>query len=373
MADNFKWLTINKKQASLRANSDLTNSCLQSLGPKWRTANKKQAWQAFLRANPDLADNCLQSFNWGLSHEQSGGKTFWRILYDRRKPVAGYMALLEVGRRQRFLTLAGGPLLDWSQPELLASFKADITAIASRERCVYVRIRPQTPDSDVMRKYLRQAGFRRAPSGLAVELAGILDLEQPEEIIRKGFNKSLRHKVRDAERDEAIKVRVSRDVKDVVLFSELHQEHAQRRRYSPFTKTKLVKQFETFLEDDEVLLYFARREGEVLAAHMIFFFGREASHLYGISTTLGQKYSSAPILHLSAMAEARRRGLKTYNFWGIVGTDQVKHRYYGLSQFKRGFGVKPYQYVPAHDLIIRRWPYMAIWVYLTILRKWRRL
>ena len=340
---------------------------------KWRTVDKKQTWQAFLKANPSLADNCLQSFNWGLSHERLGGKTFWRVLYDGRKPIAGYMALLEAGRLQRFLTLAGGPLLDWGRQELLDSFKADITTLAKREGCVYVRIRPQVTDSDAVRKVLRDAGFRRAPSGLSVELAGVLDLEQPEEVIRKGFNKSLRHKVRDAERDEAIKIETSRDIKDAAFFGELHQEHAQRRRYSPFAKTKLLKQFETFLEDDEVLLYFARREGEVLAAHMIFFFGREASHLYGISTTLGQKYSSAPILHLSAMAEARRRGLKTYNFWGIVGTDQVKHRYYGLSQFKRGFGVKAHQYVPAHDLTISRWPYMAIWVYLTILRKWRRL
>ena len=340
---------------------------------KWQSADKKQVWQAFLKTNPELAGNCLQSFNWGLAHERSGGKAFRRVLYDGRKPVAGYMALLEAGRLQRFLTLAGGPLLDWSRPELLVAFKADVTAVARREKCAYVRIRPQAPDSDDMRAVLRAAGFRRAPSNLSVELAGVLDLRQPEEVIRKGFNKSLRHKVRDAERDEAIKVEVFRDPAAAALFAELHQEHARRRRYSPFTERKLVKQFETFLEDDEVLLYFARREGEVLAAHMIFFFGREASHLYGISTTLGQKYSSAPILHLSAMAEARRRGLETYNFWGIVGTDQTKHRYYGLSQFKRGFGVEARQYVPAHDLVVKRLPYAFLRVYLTVLRKWRRL
>lgn len=340
---------------------------------KWRTVDKKKTWQVFLTANPALADNCLQSFNWGLSHQKSGGKTFWRVLYRGRQPIAGYMALLEIGRFQRFLTLAGGPLLDWSDEVLLASFKVDISTTAREAKCTYVRIRPQATDSDELRGVLKGLGFRRSPSGLSVELAGILNLEEPEEVIRKGFNKSLRHKVRDVERDEAIEIKVSRDIEDAVLFGDLHQEHAQRRRYSPFTKNKLVKQFEAFSADDEVRLYFAYRMGEILAAHMIFFFGREASHLYGISTQLGQKYSSAPILHLAAMAEARKRGLQIYNFWGIVGTDQVKHRYYGLSQFKRGFGIQPRQYVPAHDLPIRRWPYIALWVYLTVLRKCRRL
>ena len=340
---------------------------------KWRTVDEKATWQAFLAANPALAANCLQSFNWGLSHQKCGGTTFWRILYKNRRPIAGYMALLEAGRLQRFLTLAGGPLLDWNDEAVRTSFKADITAVARQAKCAYVRIRPQAADSDGLRDVLKELGFRRSPVGLSVELAGILRLEEPEAVIRKGFNKSLRHKVRDAERDKAIKIKVSRDLEDAALFGDLHQEHAQRRRYSPFTKSKLLKQFEVFSADDEALLYFAYRQGDVLAAHMMFFFGQEASHLYGISTRLGQKYSSAPILHLAAMAEARKRGLKIYNFWGIVGSDQVKHRYYGLSQFKRGFGVQPYQYVPAHDLVIRRWPYVMLWIYLTLLRKWRRL
>ena len=339
----------------------------------WQTVDKKQQWQAFLAANPILAGNCLQSFNWSLSYGKLGGQVFCRVLYDGDKPIAGYMALLEVGIWQRFLTIAGGPLLDWGNKGLLQSFKNDVTQIARQHSCLCVRIRPQVADSKKMRRTLKAFKFRPAPTNLSVETAGILNLELSDEETRNNFSQSLRRKIRKAQKDEAIEIKVSRDIRQAALFSELHQEHAQRFHYGSFTKEKLMSQFEAFRADDEVLLYFAYRNREVLAANMMFFYGKEASYLFGVSTPLGQKYPSAPLLHLEAIAEARKRGLKTYNFWGIVGLHEVKHRYYGLSQFKRSFGVESYQYTPAHDLVLRPLPYALFWVYLTLLRKYRRL
>ena len=339
----------------------------------WQTVDNKQPWQAFLAANPSWAGNCLQSFNWSLSHEKLGGQVFCRVLYDGDKPIAGYMALLEVGQLQRLLTIAGGPLLDWADKGVLQSFKNDVAQIARAHGCLCVRIRPQTADSKKMRRTLKAFKFRLAPTNLSVETAGILDLKLSDEEIWNNFSQNLRRKIRKAQKDEAIEIKVSRDIRQAALFSDLHQEHAQRFHYGSFTKQKLVSQFKTFRADDEVLLYFAYRNREVLAANMIFFYGKEASYLFGVSTPLGQKHPSAPLLHLKAIAEARKRGLKIYNFWGIVGPHEVKHRYYGLSQFKRSFGVESYRYTPAYDLVIRRLPYVLFWVYLTLLRKWRQL
>ena len=340
---------------------------------RWQAIDKKSDWQAFLKDNPAWAENCLQSFNWGLSHQKTGGRTFCRLLFDGQKPIAGYMALLETGRLQRFLTVAGGPLLDWKNQAVLQSFKEDAKRLGRQNKCLFVRLRPQAEDSPAMRRALKSLKCWKAPAHLSVELAGILDLKQSDEEIHKQFNKSLRHKIRDARADKSIEIKVSKSVEDAELFGRIHQDHARRFGYGAFSQKKLVTQFETFAEDDEVLLYFAYRQGEVLAANMMFFYGREASHLYGVSTPPGQKYSSAPLLHLAAIEEARKRGLTIYNFWGIVEPHQTKHRYYGLSRFKRGFGVQAYQYTPAHDLVIRCLPYVATWFYLTLLRKYRRL
>ena len=54
-----------------------------------------------------------------------------------------------------------------------------------------------------------------------------------------------------------------------------------------------------------------------------------------------------------AMKDARERGIERYNLWGITGLNDTKHRFYGVSQFKRSFGVYELQYLHAHDLVIQ--------------------
>ena len=89
------------------------------------------------------------------------------------------------------------------------------------------------------------------------------------------------------------------------------------------------------------------------------FYGPEASYHYGVSSELGTKYSAAPLLHLAAMNEARKRGCTRYNLWGIVGREETSHRFYGVSEFKRSFGCDELKYTPAHDMVLKPLLYKA--------------
>ena len=135
-------------------------------------------------------------------------------------------------------------------------------------------------------------------------------------------------------------------------FCKLEKLHAERQKYVAFSAAFLAKQFEAFRKNDEVIIYTARKEGEILAQNFIIFYGPEASYHYGVSSELGTKYSAAPLLHLKAMEEARQRGCIRYNLWGIVETNETSHRFYGVSEFKRSFGCEELKYTPAHDLIL---------------------
>ena len=105
------------------------------------------------------------------------------------------------------------------------------------------------------------------------------------------------------------------------------------------------------------MIYTARYEKEILAMNFMVFYGPEASYHYGVSSELGTKYSAAPLLHLSAMEEARKRGCIRYNLWGIVGLEEKTHRFYGVSEFKRSFGCEELKYTPAHDLVLKPFLY----------------
>ena len=339
----------------------------------WHNLEDKKKWTAFLKARPELAANFTQSYNWGVFQQALGRQVFYRARCPQKKVVAGYIAILEEAKLYKFLSITGGPLLDWHDEEAVESFLRDARFLAAQADCTFIRFRPAVADQKKIRQTLKKFHVQPSPAPFSVELAGILDLNLSDEELASKMSQSLRRKIRKAQADKKIEIRTSQKPEDAQEFAEVHQQHAQKMRYVPFSKERIIQQFETFAKDDQAILYLAKREGQLLAANMIFFFGVEASYHFGVSTSAGQKYSSAPLLHLAAIAEARRRQLTVYNFWGITKKDEINHRYYGLSQFKRSFGVLEHQYVGAHDIVCRTVPYFFLKCFETRRRRRRRL
>ena len=218
--------------------------------------------------------------------------------------------------------------------------------------CVFVRVRPQLELSEKSLKIMKSHGLSNAPMHLSVEYAGILDLHKTEEEILAGASQGFRRKLRKALKND-IDIEVSDSDEAISDFCKLEKLHAERQKYVAFSSEFLKKQFEAFRAGGEVLIYTAKKDGEILAQNFIIFYGPEASYHYGVSSELGTKYSAAPLLHLKAMEEARNRGCIRYNLWGIVEKDETSHRFYGVSEFKRSFGCEEYRYTPAHDMILK--------------------
>lgn len=316
--------------------------------------NQKQ-WDAFVTSHEDA--NFLHSWAWGDFHEARGKKVVRRIaLDDKDQIIAAYVGQIETAKRGTYMAIAGGPIMDWGKKSLREAIFNDIKEQAKENRCVFVRIRPQITETEKNRKLFKDLGLRPAPMYLSVEFAGILDISKPEEEILAGAAQGLRRKIRKAEKNN-ITVSVSEDPKDIHEFYQIELETAKRHKFVEFSESFLTKQFEAFAKYGQVKLYTAKLGDEILAQNFIIFYGNEASYHYGVSTQLGTQYSGAPLLHMQAMRDARERGIKRYNFWGITGLDETKHRFYGVSQFKRSFGVEELKYLHAHDLVINKTKY----------------
>lgn len=312
--------------------------------------------------------NFLQSWEWG-EFSKALGKSVVRRKVGHK---AIYTAVVENSRRGIYMTIAGGPLMDYADEEIRTLVFDDIKAVAIAHNCVFVRIRPQLESNVGHKDMFKLHGLKPAPMPLSVEHAGVLDLASSEEEIIAGMSQSLRRKIRKAQK-AGIEIDVSTDPGRLDTFYDIHAEHAARMGYVPFTKDFLVKQFSAFGASDRALMYTASKDGSVIAQNFMIFYGEEASYHYGVSTSDGVKLSSAPLLHLAAMEEARSRECSRYNFWGIVDDDDTEHRYYGVSQFKRSFGVSDLKHLPAHDLIISKARYRANWLLETARRKHRKL
>ncbi len=307
-------------------------------------------WDGFVASHPEA--NFLQSWDFYEFHSARGNKVVRRVALRGDKIVAAYAGVVEEAKRGRHLAIAGGPILDWDDWKLVKEVFQDIREQGSASGCVFVRVRPQLELSDRALKLMTKLGLKRAPMYLSVEYAGVIDLRKSEAEILAGASQGFRRKLRKAERLD-IEVSASDDDAAIAEFCRLEKLHAERQHYVAFSSSFLTKQFEAFRSGGEVLIYTARKDGEALAQNFMIFYGPEASYHYGVSSELGTKYSAAPLLHLAAMEEARRRSCTRYNLWGIVGREETSHRFYGVSEFKRSFGCEELKYTPAHDMILK--------------------
>ena len=235
-----------------------------------------------------------------------------------------------------------------------------------------MRIRPQLELSDQSLRLMAELKLKKAPMYLSVEYAGVLDLKKPEEEILAGASQGFRRKLRKALKND---IEITADTSDVAIneFCRLEKLHAERQKYVAFSSSFLTKQFEAFRDGNEILIYTARKDGEVLAQNFMIFYGPEASYHYGVSSELGTKYSAAPLLHIKAMEEARKRGCIRYNLWGIVEPEEKSHRFYGVSEFKRSFGCEELRYTPAHDMILKPTAYQLTKIVETARKKKRHV
>lgn len=336
-----------------------------------KTAESKTDWDKFVTSHPEA--NFLQSWDFYEFYQSRGNEIVRRIAIDENsKIIAAYAGVVEHAKRGRHLAVAGGPILDWSDKKLVKAIFQDITEQGKLNRCVFVRVRPQLELSEKSTKLFKELGLKKAPMYLSVEFAGILDLAKSEEEIMIGMRQRLRRALRKAAKNN-ITVEKSTNPDDIKTFYQIQLQTAKRHDFFAFSEDFLTKQFAAFAPNGEAVLYTAKHEGEILAQNFMIFYGNEASYHYGVSSELGTKLSGAPLLHMEAMRDARERGIKRYNFWGIVDEEDTKHRFYGVSTFKRGFGVTELKYLPAHDLILDKIKYQKTKLIETARRKIRHV
>lgn len=336
-----------------------------------RDAKNKKEWDKFVTSHEEA--NFLQSWDFYEFHKARGEEIVRRVAEKDGKIVAAYAGEVEHAKRGRHMAIAGGPILDWGDKKVVKAVFDDIKEQGKALNCVFVRVRPQCEDNEKDVKIFRDYGFKKAPMYLSVEYAGVLDLNKSEEEIMIGMRQRLRRALRKGAKNN-IEIEKSTDPKDIHTFYKIQLQTAKRHDFYAFSEDFLTKQFEAFAPNGEAVLYTAKHDGEILAQNFMIFYGNEASYHYGVSSELGTKLSGAPLLHMEAMRDARERGIKRYNFWGIVGENDTKHRFYGVSVFKRGFGVDELKYLPAQDLILKPFEYYTkTWIIETIRKKVRHV
>jgi dTDP-4-amino-4,6-dideoxygalactose transaminase/lipid II:glycine glycyltransferase (peptidoglycan interpeptide bridge formation enzyme) len=323
-----------------------------------------ERWQDFLDQN--APHTFLQSWAWGEFNQKMGDKVFRLGILDQSGLVAICLCILIEAKRGRFLFCPHGPIIrsGVNADQVLASLKDKLVQMAEQNKCSFVRISPLMPDDESTRKLFNDNAFREAPIHMHPELAWLLDIRPDEAKLMSGMRKTTRYSVRKAE-TEGVEVEMSSNPDDVDRFLEVYQTTVKRQHFTPFSRNYLITEFQCFAATDSARWFFAHYKGKVISAAMIIYSQDAGYYHHGASD---QTYSNIPasyLLQWKAIQEAKRRGCRYYNFWGIAPDDQPKHPWHGLSLFKKGFGGSSEAYAHAKDLPLKPtyWlTYMVEWV-----------
>lgn len=216
---------------------------------------------------------------------------------------------------------------------------------------------------------------------MLAETLWILDLDKDEEALLQGMEKKHRNLVRRAAKD-GVEIKKTTDQAAIDRFWELYSETAKRHNFTPYPKKLLQGQLEIFSKADQTLMLEAHYDDQVLASAMIMYYGDGAAYHHGASSSnpAYRKVPASYLLQWEAIKEARERGAKQYNFWGVAPYSlddsgkrvyaNPKHPFCGITHFKTGFGGRRYDLVPCHDLVINP-KYYLNWAVETA-RKWKR-
>lgn len=334
-----------------------------------QTTSSKE-WENLLSKHPE--SNFLQSYFHGITHKNINKEVFYSGIYQGKKLVGVNLSIVESAKRGKYLTVPGGPILDWNNKKIVSSWIKHIKEIATSNKCIFVRIRPQIVNSQKNRELLKKLGFLTSPMHLTAETTIQLNLDQPLDQILSHMRKNTRYEIRKAEK-VGIKIKKSSSPKNINQFYQLQLDTAKRQKFVPFSKKLLTSEFTAFATQKQAYLYTASLNQKILAQALIIHYPTESSYHFGASSLEGRKYPGAYAIQWQAIQDAKERNIPRYNFWGVVEPEQTKHRFYGVSIFKRGFGGDQINYIKAHDLIVNPIKYIPNYIFETLRKKLRHL
>ena len=185
-----------------------------------------------------------------------------------------------------------------------------------------------------------------------------------EDDVLKGMNQQWRRNIKKADK-AGVEVSVGGE-EDLKAFHDLYVHTAERDGFTP----RPLSYFHTMVEalgaeePDRIRLWFARHEGDLVAATISIRVGAHAWYSYGASSTEKRDVRGSNAVQWAMIREALAAGATTYDLRGITDTLDADDSHVGLIQFKVGTGGEAVEYVGEWDLPLNKALYTAFDLYM---------
>ncbi|MDV8149242.1 lipid II:glycine glycyltransferase FemX [Arthrobacter sp. B10-11] len=295
----------------------------------------------------------LQTLQWA-DFQRSLGRT----VHQESGPGWSFLAVEEKNPAGKVLYAPYGPVAD-----SLEAFDAALAALAALARtcgAAFVRIEPVSAGflAAEAPAVLRGRGLRPAPVNQQPELSWIVDLDRDFKDVLADMKPVNRNLYRNIHKKD-VTFRASQDPEDIrVLLNFLHMT-AKRSGFKPQSDEYLTQVARSLMPSGAATLFIAERHGGPIAAALAYDSADTRTYAHAALDDAHRKLSAGIPLLVTLIADAKEKGLKHVDLWGVAPEDQPNHKWAGFTAFKKSFGGREIAYPGTWDLPVKKVRYGA--------------
>jgi peptidoglycan pentaglycine glycine transferase (the first glycine) len=313
---------------------------------------QRQQWDAFVANAP--SGHLLQSWGWGELKAHSGWSPLRLALWHGDDIVAAASILRRTAahlplRIGHLAYIPKGPVIDWSDSLLCATFFSQLTAYLHKQSAIALRMEPG--EETLAGDWISKLQMHSAPPVQPLRTI-MLDLAPSEEMLLAQMKEKWRYNVRLAAR-KGVTVRVAETPADVDAWYRLLQATGERDQFGIHSSNYYLDAWHIFAPHNQARLLLAEYDGQLLAGIFVGLFARQAIYLYGASSNEQRQLMPNYLLQWEAIRWARQQGAHSYDFWGIPATDAEDEAMAGVYRFKRGWGGRIVQFSGCYEAVYR--------------------
>jgi lipid II:glycine glycyltransferase (peptidoglycan interpeptide bridge formation enzyme) len=288
----------------------------------------------------------LQSSLWG-SFQQSLGNTPYYLMED------GWSCMLLVKKTPlgTYLTAPYGPTLD--SPELNDNAIKRLKQFGRQHGADWLRVEPMLAgaSSASLQTKLSKLGAIRAAHNREPNLTRLIDLKPPAEEILASISQSTRSFIRKNQREKFLTFTSSTDPADVEIFTRMLNTVTKRNKVRFFQDDYFKKEAKVLMPSGMMVLELAMQKNKPVAGALFMDFGPVTSYTYAASLPEARQTSASALLLWNAMLNAKRRGLRTMDLFGIAPDEAgSNHPWRGFTSFKKKFGGEVVEFSGTWDI-----------------------
>lgn len=320
------------------------------------TPEERASWNDHIAANPD-GGNVFQSRALAETKRLGG----WQPHYLYADTLALTVLEKRVPFLGRYWYLPKGPGIQ-TVDELLR-VAAALKKYARTQGVFAIKLEPEIIESDQARQALEAAGLFPTHAIQPNVSTVLLDLSPSQDEIMAAFNQKGRHAIHRAERDGVTAEAVPVTDDNMRLMYRLLSDTAAGRFESSLRSFAYYREFWTrFSADDRGSLFFARLDGEVVAAAFCMYLGKKGLYKDGASVRERTAYGASHLLQWQVITWMKAHGVTSYDLCGAPHSSRVNDEsgaFYGIGRFKTSFNKHVTDYVGCYDIVVQPRAYRA--------------